>query len=98
FTLCDAAKVTLKLDGKILNGALDGVPRAIADIPLPAGKHWVGLNVNELAVDLDRVKPFSVAAESLADPELKDEKPGIVEARVTNGAGWPVGRTFVTAA
>src|SRR6266545_912239 len=95
FATCDAAKVTLKLEGKVLTAPLDGVPRTIADVALEPGLHQVSLNVGELAAALDQVKPFEVEAVSLANPTLQDQKPGIVQVHLTNRSVLPVGHTFV---
>lgn len=95
FLLCDAAKVTLTVNGRVLDAPLDGAYQSISDVSLEAGTHRVDLPPALLSSRLVDENPFRVAAVSLEDPDLQDQKDGLIRNDVLNRSVLPVGRTFV---
>jgi YD repeat-containing protein len=102
FTLCEASRVTLRVEGQVYEGEVRGLPVPhppptvrIEDLELPAGEYTVVFPPTYLGPNVLAQKPFVVGAVSLADPGRRAEAPGTVANSARNRAVLPVGRTFV---
>jgi RHS repeat-associated protein len=96
FHLCDAAHVTLRLDGKVLTSSVDGgPPLLLQDLPLAGGAHKVTIPTAEFGLRPGTTVPFEVSAVRDSDPAQQATRPGVIETSVTNRSVLPVGHTFV---
>ena len=102
FTLCEASRVTLRVEGQVFEGKVLGLPGPhpletvrVEDLELPAGDYTVVFPQTYLGPNVLAQKPFVLGAVSLDDPSRHEEAPGTVANSARNRAVLPVGHTFV---
>ena len=100
FRLCEAARVTLRVEGAVFEGELRGLPdpplsMRIENLELPAGEYIAVFPPDYLGPNVLAQKPFVLSATSILDPTRHEEAPGTVTNSARNRAVLPVGHTFV---
>jgi YD repeat-containing protein len=96
FTLCRAARVTLRVGGKPFTASLDGgAARELTDVDLAAGFHEVLVPAGLPELEADQSLPFTLEARDAEDPTLLVVAPGTIESALLDRSVLPVGHTFV---
>ena len=102
FKLCEAARVTLRVEGQVYEGEVRGLPEPepppsirVEDLELPAGEYTIVFPPTYLGPNVLASKVFVLGVASMSDPVRLAEAPGTVANSARNRAVLPVGRTFV---
>jgi len=96
FNVCEASRVTLRIDGRLESLSVDGMsPAPIAELDLQPGWHTVNVPFGTIGTGLDTVKPFVLSARSQADAAVTAERAGTIQNKLLNRPVLPIGRTFV---
>ena len=96
FALCRQARVTVQLRGAPFTASLDGqAVRALTDVVLAPGPHWVTVPGGLPELESDQEIPFTIEARDAEEPARVAVENGVVVSNVLNRSVLPVGRTFV---